>query len=263
MDRTAISEMLTARDMQTLLQVDRSTIYRMAEAGQLPAIKVGKQWRFPGDQVERWLQERATTRAPSAQSAASSLLEGAPLQDDLAALLPLQCVQLIQDLFAELSGVMVVITDLEGNPVTEVSRPCGLFCAISRVPHAIRACISSWHALGAMPELEARLLPTSLGLLCTRGLVRIGNELKGMVIMGGIAPDDWPPPPEEIQVIAAHHGVDADLLAAHIHEVYYLDATRRAQLLQTVQRIADVIAHIANERWKLMEKLAVIAQLTR
>ncbi|MGC8879498.1 MAG: PocR ligand-binding domain-containing protein [Anaerolineae bacterium] len=256
-------EMLTARDMQALLQVDRSTIYRMAEAGQLPAIKVGKQWRFPGDRVEQWLRERASTRVPAAPASPLPILDGAPVQGDLATLLPLQCVQLIQDLFAELCGVMVVVTDLEGNPITEVSQPCGLFCAVSQVPHAVRTCVASWYALGATPELEARLLPTSLGLLCVRGLVRIGNELKGMVIMGGIAPDDWPPPPEEIQAIAARHGVDVDLVAAHIHEVYYVDAAQRVRLVHLVQRIADVIAHIANERRTMMEKLAIIAQLTR
>ncbi|MDW8072385.1 MAG: PocR ligand-binding domain-containing protein [Anaerolineae bacterium] len=256
-------EMLTARDMQALLQVDRSTIYRMAEAGQLPAIKVGKQWRFPSDQVEQWLRERTIARFPGAQGVPTAFPEGVSLRDDLAALLPLPCVQLIQDLFAELANVMVVVTDMEGNPVTKVSRPCGLFCVIDQVPHAIRTCVASWQALGATPELEARLLPTSLGVLCVRGLVRIGNELKGMVIMGGIAPDDWPPPPEEIQAIAARHGVDADLLAAHIHEVYYVDASQRTRLVHTVQRIADVIAHIANERRTLMEKLAAIAQLTR
>lgn len=36
-------EMLTAKEMQVLLQVDRSTIYRMAAAKRLPAVKVGKQ----------------------------------------------------------------------------------------------------------------------------------------------------------------------------------------------------------------------------
>ncbi len=256
-------EMLTARDMQALLQVDRSTIYRMAEAGQLPAIKVGKQWRFPSDQVEHWLRSRTVTQVYSSQVTAPPPADVATLQGELAALLPLQCVQLIQDIFAELSGVMVVVTDLEGNPVTEVSRPCGLFCVVSQVPHALRSCIASWHTLGATPEVEARMLPSSLGLLCVRGLVRVGNELKGMVIMGGIAPDDWPPSPEEIQAIAARHGVDAELLAAHIHEVYYADAAQRARLTDLVQRIADVIAHIANERRALMAKLAAIAELTR
>ncbi len=263
MDSATVPEMLTARDMQALLQVDRSTIYRMAEAGQLPAIKVGKQWRFPGDQVERWLRERSTTRVPHISATIPPVGDSASVRDDLAALLPLQCVQLIQDLVADLRGVMMVVTDMEGNPVTEVSRPCGLFCVVSQVPHAIRTCIASWQALGATPELEARLLPTSLGLLCVRGLIRIGNELKGMVIMGGIAPDDWPPPPEEIQALAARHGVDAGLLAAHIHEVYYFDTAQRTQLIHLVQRIADVIAHIAHEQRTLTEKLAAIAQLTR
>ncbi|MDH3251066.1 MAG: helix-turn-helix domain-containing protein, partial [Acidimicrobiia bacterium] len=50
--------MLTTKDLQQLLHVDRSTIYRMAESGQLPAMKVGRQWRFPADRIDRWLEDR-------------------------------------------------------------------------------------------------------------------------------------------------------------------------------------------------------------
>ena len=84
-----------------------------------------------------------------------------------------------------------------------------------------------------------------------------------MVVMGGIAPENWPPPPEEVRAIAARHGVAPELLTAHLHEVYYLDAAQRARLLLLVQRIANVIAHIANERVTLMGKLAAIAQWSR
>ena len=38
---------LTTGDLQGLIKVDKPTIYRMAEGGRLPAIKVGRQWRFP------------------------------------------------------------------------------------------------------------------------------------------------------------------------------------------------------------------------
>jgi hypothetical protein len=106
-------------------------------------------------------------------------------------------------------------------------------------------------------------LPSSLGLLCTRGLVRIGTELKGMVVMGGIAPDAWPPPPDVVRAIAARHGVTPEVFEAHLHEVYHIDAAQRARLLLLVQRIANVVAHIANERVILVDKLAAIAQLTR
>lgn len=57
------TDMLTAREIQERLQIDRSTIYRMAEAGQLPAIKVGKQWRFPADQFQHWYERQVSTTA--------------------------------------------------------------------------------------------------------------------------------------------------------------------------------------------------------
>ncbi len=53
--------LLTTKDVQALINVDKSTIYRMAETGRIPAIKVGRQWRFPADQIERWLTRRPHT----------------------------------------------------------------------------------------------------------------------------------------------------------------------------------------------------------
>ena len=46
---------LTTREMQDLINVDRSTVYRMAEDGRLPGIKVGRQWRFPAARVAEQL----------------------------------------------------------------------------------------------------------------------------------------------------------------------------------------------------------------
>ncbi len=51
-----MTDLLTTKQVQTLLRVDRTTIYRMVEAGQLPAIRVGKQWRFAPADVDHWLQ---------------------------------------------------------------------------------------------------------------------------------------------------------------------------------------------------------------
>ena len=38
-----MSGLLTTQQLQELIRVDRSTIYRMAEDGRLPAVKVGRQ----------------------------------------------------------------------------------------------------------------------------------------------------------------------------------------------------------------------------
>jgi excisionase family DNA binding protein len=250
-----MTEMLTAKDMQELLQVDRSTIYRMAEAGRLPAVKVGKQWRFPSDLVNGWLNSQAAT--PTLQS--QPVAEKANCHLD--SLLPMECVQLIQDTYADALGVMLVITDMEGNPVTEVSHPCGLFEAISQKPDAVKKCIESWHSMAKAIELEPKWMPTHLGLLCARGLIRVGTELKGMVIMGCVAPDRWPPAPEEINKIATEFGLKADELTPRVEEAFFLDKAQQARVLSFVQRIANVVAHIATERNTLMGKLESIAKL--
>jgi ligand-binding sensor protein len=216
---------------------------------------VGKQWRFRSDQVERWLQTQAAAPALPAQPQAQ------PSTNDLAALLPLECVQLIQDTYADALGVMLVITDMAGNPVTEVSHPCGLFAAMSQTPQALQKCMESWRRLATAIELEPKFMRSHLGLLCARGLIRVGAELKGMVVVGGIAPDDWPPTPDEVKALAAELGVPLQTLSDHLDEVFYLDAGERARVLSFVQRIANIAAHIVNERHILMGKLEAIAQL--
>lgn len=254
-----MTEMLTAKDMQNLLQVDRSTIYRMAEGQRLPAIKVGKQWRFPRDQVKQWLNGRVENVTAAAEPVTSPPAD----HDDLADILPLDCVQLILDTFAQTLGVMLVVTDMAGQPISEVSNPCGLFRVVSENPEAVQKCVESWQKIGAALEMEPRFVPSHLGLLCARGLVRVGTELKGMVVVGGIAPKKWPPSPEAVQTMAAEFGVEPDQLTAHLSEVFYLDEAEQAKILTTVQKVANIIAHIVNERNQLMGKLAAIAQLTR
>lgn len=248
-----MTDMLTAKDIQDLLQVDRSTVYRMAEKQQLPAIKVGKQWRFPKDRLDSWLSHQAgSTSAPIAGP-----------DNDLVDLLPLSCVQLIQDTFADTLTVMLVITDMNGQPLTQISNPCGLFLVISETPGALQKCIDSWHTLGVALDLEPKFTPSHLGLLCARGLIRVGAELKGMVIAGGIAPNPWPPDPDQVQVMAREFGLKPDRLTAHLNDVFYLDEAQRAKVLASVQRIANIVAHIINERNTLVGKLERIAELTR
>lgn len=252
-----MAEMLTAKDMQDLLQVDRSTIYRMAEAGRLPAVKVGKQWRFPSNLVNDWLSaQTGPAPAPATPPAVEETANGG-----LASLLPLECVQLVLDTYADALGVMLVVTDMEGNPISQVSHPCGLFQAISENPEAVKKCIESWHSMAAAIDLEPKWVPSHLGLLCARGLIRVGTELKGMVVMGCIAPNRWPPSPEEIETMALTFDVAPEKLKVHVNEAFFLDSTEKARVLSFVQRIADVVAHIATERSMFKGKLETIARL--
>ena len=52
-------EILTVQEVARFLRVPKSTVYKLARLGQLPASKVGKHWRFLRRDVERWIHGRA------------------------------------------------------------------------------------------------------------------------------------------------------------------------------------------------------------
>ena len=48
-------ELMTIDEVSKFLRVHRSTVYRLVRNGELPAFKVGDQWRFNKSQVDQWL----------------------------------------------------------------------------------------------------------------------------------------------------------------------------------------------------------------
>ena len=50
-----MEDLLTTREVQELLHVDRITVYRMLSDGRLKGVKIGQQWRFPAREVDRLL----------------------------------------------------------------------------------------------------------------------------------------------------------------------------------------------------------------
>ncbi|MFN2322611.1 MAG: helix-turn-helix domain-containing protein [Trueperaceae bacterium] len=78
--------LMTAAAVGRLLGVDTSTVYRMASDGRLPALRVGRQWRFAAEQVREALADgvpahagRAPMNGGEDDSTAASIL-GADLE---------------------------------------------------------------------------------------------------------------------------------------------------------------------------------------
>jgi excisionase family DNA binding protein len=53
-----ITPVLTVRDLSNYLRVHPSTVYRLLKTGQLPAFKVGSDWRFNVEEIDRWRVDR-------------------------------------------------------------------------------------------------------------------------------------------------------------------------------------------------------------
>jgi excisionase family DNA binding protein len=56
-------EILTLPEVAVLLKVADKTVYTLAQKSQLPAFKVGGQWRFRRVDIDRWIErQKANSR---------------------------------------------------------------------------------------------------------------------------------------------------------------------------------------------------------
>lgn len=63
---------LTTDEVLAYLQVNLRTVYRLIKAGKIPAVRVGRQWRFRKGDLDAWLESQRARTARSAQALSSS-----------------------------------------------------------------------------------------------------------------------------------------------------------------------------------------------
>src|SRR3954470_4238532 len=51
---------LTTEEVLEYLQVNLRTVYRLIKAGKIPAVRVGRQWRFRKRDIDAWLDSQRT-----------------------------------------------------------------------------------------------------------------------------------------------------------------------------------------------------------
>lgn len=56
----AAGNVLTIKELAAYLKISRSTLYKLAQEGKVPARKVGRHWRFHRETIDRWLGEHAS-----------------------------------------------------------------------------------------------------------------------------------------------------------------------------------------------------------
>jgi len=53
---------LTLEQIAEYLQMSTSSIYKMAQASKIPAYKVGRQWRFKKEEIDKWVEKQNPKR---------------------------------------------------------------------------------------------------------------------------------------------------------------------------------------------------------
>jgi hypothetical protein len=153
--------------------------------------------------------------------------------------------QTLADVMGAAFGAMVIITDMNGEPLTGVANPCGMFQAVQSYPETLDRCVEGWKEFSDQPDLVPRFTPSHLGFLCARGFIRRGSELTGMVIVGGIAPPEWPPPHDRIVAVADELGIPVEDIEASVDEVYRLDRRDMDRILDLLPRLGVLISQMS------------------
>ncbi len=50
-------EIMTAQELSTYLKITTTTIYKLAQQGEIPSFKVASEWRFKKELIDKWLEK--------------------------------------------------------------------------------------------------------------------------------------------------------------------------------------------------------------
>jgi excisionase family DNA binding protein len=244
--------LLTTRQVQELLKVDRITVYRMLNDGRLKGVKIGQQWRFPRREVERLLgREEIAAPVPVLVPADTSF--------------PTHCAQTIQNLFSEVGQISALIVDMQGRPLTEISNPCALCRMLLSSPGGAAACQQSWQTFARQSAAGGRYFTCHAGLNYTGMPIYDREEQIGLFLTGQFY---WqaPNPAEEtarIEQLASQHQLPLGALQEAARSIPVIPAELHARVQAWPATAARAIHSILNERTGFLSRLQQIASLTQ
>lgn len=53
-----VGRWLTVKQVSNYLQISVAKVYQMAQGGEIPCCRLGQQWRFDREEIDRWMRRR-------------------------------------------------------------------------------------------------------------------------------------------------------------------------------------------------------------
>ncbi len=166
-----MTEWLTVRQVIDILKVDRVTVYRMLNDGRIKGIKIGQQWRFAQSEVNRLLGGENEEKPESSVD---------PMIQDF----PVDCAQNVQEIYAGILGVGALMTNLAGEPLTNIHY-AGPFCKlIQSTPAGKEACQASWRKITKPDSQTSPFQKCHAGLSYVRSKIEYEGQSTAWLISG-------------------------------------------------------------------------------
>jgi excisionase family DNA binding protein len=231
-----------------MLKVDRTTIYRMLKDGRLTGVKVGHRWRFDREELEAVL-------------AGDQEMPPATQPYDL---LPLDSLQTIQDVCADIAEMGALTIDIEGLPLTEISNPSRFCQMIFRTPDGWRDCVDSWRKLSRQVDEESGFATCHAGLQYARGQIKVNGRHSANLVAGHFytTPPNSATISRRIRYLAKKYDLDETELAAAHAEIPVLDDFKRDKIERWLKKVSQTFSQISDERANMSDRLQRIAALS-
>lgn len=239
--------LLTLKQVQEILNVDRTTIHRMLKDGRLTGVKVGGQWRFSPQEIE-------------------SLIKGGARKEEGwgEEVLPVFCIQRMQDVFAEVAGIGAIVTDLHGTPLTAMSNACEFCKLIQSSPSGLAACQQSWQEMAVQRGEPARFHKCHAGLQYSRALIEIEGRPMATIVSGQFHLEEPDPArlDQTVQTLAGTHHLPYETLRQSAEKLPVLSEKYQSQIGEWLDKVAGTFSDVTNERARLLGRLRQIAEIT-
>ena len=178
--------------------------------------------------------------------------------------LPLHCIQPVQDVFAEIAEIGSVTTDTNGVPLTHISNSCD-FCKLIMGSEGGRAaCNESWRKLAEQENEATEFTTCHAGLQYARARIEVQGELVSILVAGQFYVQE-PDAEEEgrrIEQLAQKYHIDKDLLKQASKQISVLSDRTIVQIGGWLERVAKTFEQISSERTSLIGRLKQIAEMS-
>ncbi|MCP4725481.1 MAG: helix-turn-helix domain-containing protein [bacterium] len=249
-----MDNLLTTKQVLDILNIDRTTVYRMLKDGRLLGVKIGKQWRFSNESVERLVSGTSSVRESETAQPAQQPVD----------ILQLHCLQPIQDVFAEIAEVGSVTTNVAGFPISNLSN-CNDFCKLILNSEAGRkGCVKSWHKLTSLGKRKTEFYTCHAWLKYLGVRIEPDGDFIAMLFAGQIHTEEQDKGIEadRIRKLAYDYDIDKSKLLEASRKLIVLDDNKQEKLGNWLYKIANTFESIGSERSKFLNKLKKISKLT-
>jgi excisionase family DNA binding protein len=246
-----MSELLTTKQLQQLLKIDRVTVYRMLNDGRLKGVKIGNHWRFAQSEIDRLMGEESVSR---------EVVDNKEAITDF----PTDCVQMVQGIFAGIIGIGAITVSLRGEPLTEPDY-ANPFCKLMlSSPSGREACQASWRKIALRTSGEPPFQTCHAGLSYKRSMINMNEQSVAWLIAGQfyLTAPDRDNGNERLEQLADKHNIPLSQLTEAARKIPVLKKYQQEKVLEWTPKVANTVQSILCERSSLMDRLQRIAEIS-